>query len=263
MTLLRRGQGLLVLLALPLAWQALVMSGAASQQQLSSPSQIIDAAIEEFSDGDLATDVLLTARRVVIGFLIAAAFGVPAGFVLGRSPLLHAAFEPLIEFLRPMPVIAVLPIAVLVLGLGDRMIWAVIAFASGWIVLLHTMDGVRSVDPRLIETGRVFHVYPIRQFFTIVLPAAAPHIFTGLRVAFGIAVIVAVVVELVAGFGGGLGDFIGVSRGALRIPDVYAGIVLVSVLGYLIGQLLAAVEHRLMAWHRGFKEQARRGSPVG
>jgi len=96
-----------------------------------------------------------------------------------------------------------------------------------------------------------------------VLPAAAPHIFTGLRVAFGIAVIVAVVVELVAGFGGGLGDFIGVSRGALRIPDVYAGIVLVSVLGYLIGQLLAAVEHRLMAWHRGFKEQARRGSPEG
>jgi ABC-type nitrate/sulfonate/bicarbonate transport system permease component len=262
MNLLRRGSGVLVLLTIVLTWQAVVVLGFVSQQELSSPSQIMMAAIEQFSDGDLASDLLATARRVAVGFLLAAAFGVPAGFVLGRSALLHAAFEPIIEFLRPMPVIAVLPIAVLVLGLGDRMIWAVIAFASGWIVLLHTMDGVRSVDPLLIETGRVFHVYPMRQFFTIVLPAAAPHIFTGLRVAFGIAVIVAVVVELVAGFGGGLGNFIGISRGALLIPDVYAGIVLVAIVGYLMGQALAAVEHRLMAWHRGFKAQARQGSSV-
>ncbi len=164
--------------------------------------------------------------------------------------MLYAALEPVIEFLRPMPVIAVLPLAVLMLGLGDGMAYAVIAFGSGWVVLLHAMDAIRSIDPVLIDTGRTFQVSRTRQFLTIILPAAAPQTFTGLRVGLGNAVIVTVVVELISGFGGGLGDYIGEEQGALRTPEAYAGIVLIGLLGYGMGQLFLLAEARVLGWHR-------------
>jgi sulfonate transport system permease protein len=257
MTWLQRGSGILVLAAIIALWQLLAMLGIVTENQLASPTKIIAATIEELQEGTLAREILATARRIIVGFSFAVVFGVLFGFALGRSKLLHAAFEPIIEFLRPMPVVAILPIAIFVLGLGDRMTYSVVAFASGWIILLHAMDGIRSIDPVLIDTGRTFHVRPLRQFLTIALPASAPHTFTGMRVGFGIAVIVTVVVELISGFGGGLGDYIGVSQGALRVPEAYSGIVLVAILGYCLAQLFALLERRLMTWHHGFKQQAR------
>src|SRR6185437_13383964 len=97
-----------------------------------------------------------------------------------------AALEPLIEFLRPMPVAGVLPIVLFFLGYRDATAYAIVAFGAGWIILLHAMDGVRGVDPVLIDTGRVFRISTPRMFRRIVLPAAAPEVFTGLRVALGI-----------------------------------------------------------------------------
>lgn len=94
-----------------------------------------------------------------------------------------------------------------------------------------------------------------RRFLTIILPAAAPQTFTGLRVGLGIAVIVTIVVELVSGFAGGLGDYIGTLEGALQTPVAYAGIIIIALIGYLLGQSLLLVESRLMAWHRGFTRQ--------
>jgi ABC-type nitrate/sulfonate/bicarbonate transport system permease component len=95
----------------------------------------------------------------------------------------------------------------------------------------------------------------MRQFFTIILPAAAPQTFTGLRVGLSIAVIITIVVELVSGFAGGLGDYIGTLEGALRTPEAYACIIIVSLIGYALGESLLLAEHRLMAWHRGFTRQ--------
>lgn len=150
-----------------------------------------------------------------------------------------------------MPVVAILPIAMFVLGLGHTMAIAVIAFGSGWISLLYTMDGVRGVDPTLVDTGRTFGIRGARMFWSIVLPAASPQIVTGLRVSLAISLILAIVIELIVGFGG-LGSFIGISQGAVRIPDTYAGIVLVGALGYLLNQAFRLVEGKIMAWHRGY-----------
>ena len=187
-----------------------------SANQVPPPTDIASALVRELGDGELGPQVLITTRRLVIGYLLAVAIGVPLGFALGRWKLLHAAFEPLIEFARPMPVVAILPIAIFVLGLGDLMACSVIAFASGWIVLLHAMDGIRGVDPVLLDTGRVFRISGWRQFVTIILPAAAPHTFTGLRVGLGIAVIVTVVIELILGFGGDSAPISGCSRARSR-----------------------------------------------
>jgi ABC-type nitrate/sulfonate/bicarbonate transport system permease component len=247
-----RLSGIAVLIAMVVLWELLAASGLLSANQVPGPSEIGTALWREFDEGELARQVLVTARRILIGYLLAVALGVPLGFALGRWRALHAAFEPLIEFARPMPVVAILPIAIFVLGLGDLMACSVIAFASGWIVLLHAMDGIRSVDPVLLDTGRVFRVSGWRQFVTILLPAAAPHTFTGLRVALGIAVIVTVVIELISGFGGGLGAYIGLQQAALALPEAYAGIVLTGIVGYAIGQGFLTLERRLMAWHHGY-----------
>jgi len=244
--------GLAVFLAIIGIWEAAARLGLVTPEQLPAPSSIIYALVSEFRDGNLAVEVGRTARRLTLAFVIAGVVCIPAGFALGRWELLHAAFRPLIEFLRPMPVIAILPIAVFLFGLGDGMVVSVIAFASGWVVLLHAMDGIRSVDPILIDTGTTFQISGPRQFFTIVVPAAAPHVFTGLRLGLGTAVIVTVVVEFASGFGGGLGNYIDVSQGALRIPETYAGVGLIGLLGYLIGQVFLFAEHRLMAWHHGY-----------
>lgn len=249
---LERLSGALVLAALLAMWEALSRAGAVSPDQIPAPSTVAAAIIEETLAGRVGADVLSTTRRFLVGYALAAAFGIPLGFALGRWAKLHAALDPLIEFLRPMPVVAVLPIALFVLGLGDAMAYSVIAFGAGWIILLHAMDGVRGVDPVLVDTGRTFGVSGPRLFCTVIVPAAAPHTFTGLRVSFAIALILTVVIELIVGFGGGLGTYIGLAQGALRVPETYAGIALVGALGYAFGRFFLAIEGRLMAWHRGF-----------
>jgi sulfonate transport system permease protein len=250
-----RFTGLACLACLVALWQLLAYFGFVTPQQLPAPSVIAVAGWNDIVDGDMPGQVWLTAQHLIISFALASVIGVPVGFALGRAQLLHAALEPLIEFLRPMPVIAVLPIAVLILGLGNMMIYSVIAFGAGWVILLHAMDGARGIDPVLIETGRTFRIPRMRQFFTIILPAAAPQTFTGLRVGLSIAVIITIVVELVSGFAGGLGDYIGTLEGALRTPEAYACIIIVSLIGYALGESLLLAEHRLMAWHRGFTRQ--------
>ncbi len=255
MNKLSRLTGLICLLAIVGLWEAVARLGWVTPQQLPAPSTIAIAGWSDIVDGDMLGQVWLTAQHLAVSFALAAVIGMPVGFALGRVRLLHAALEPMIEFLRPMPVIAILPIAVLILGLGIMMIVSVIAFGAGWVILLHAMDGARGIDPVLIETGKTFRVPRLRRFLTIILPAAAPQTFTGLRVGLGIAVIVTIVVELVSGFAGGLGDYIGTLEGALRTPEAYAGIVLVSLIGYLLGKSLLLLEHRLMSWHRGYTRQ--------
>ena len=255
MNKLGRLTGLVCLLALVALWETVARLGLVTPQQLPAPSIIAVAGWNDIVDGDMPGQIWLTAQHLVVSFALATVIGVPVGFALGRVRLLHAALEPMIEFLRPMPVIAILPIAVLILGLGDMMIYSVIAFGAGWVILLHAMDGARGIDPVLIETGKTFRVSRLRRFVTIILPAAAPQTFTGLRVGLGIAVIITIVVELVSGFAGGLGDYIGTLEGALQTPVAYAGIIIIALIGYLLGQSLLLVEHRLMAWHRGFTRQ--------
>jgi ABC-type nitrate/sulfonate/bicarbonate transport system permease component len=247
--------GLACLLAIIAVWELTARLGLVTPQQLPAPSTIAIAGWNDIVDGDMPGQVWLTAQHLFGGFILAAVVGVPLGFVLGRTRLLYAALEPMIEFLRPMPVIAILPIAVLIMGLGNMMIYSVIAFGAGWVILLHAMDGARGIDPVLIETGQTFRVPRMRRFLTIILPAATPQTFTGLRIGLSIAVIVTVVVELVSGFAGGLGDYIGTLEGALQTSVAYAGIVIISLIGYLLGESLLLVEGRLMAWHRGFKRQ--------
>jgi NitT/TauT family transport system permease protein len=247
---LDRWSGVLTFAGILVVWECLSQWGMISALAVPAPSAIARAIVSGVVSGDFNEPVLTTARQFVVGFAIAVALGIPSGFALGRWPVLYAAFEPVVEFLRPMPVAGVLPIALFIFGYRDLTAYAVIAFGAGWIVLLHSMDGIRGVDPVLVDTARTFRTSNPRVFFMVVLPAASPHIFTGLRVAIGIALTLAVVVEMIAGFGG-LGTYIGLTQGAVQVTDTYAGIVMIGLLGFFIIRLFLLIEWQLMAWHRG------------
>jgi ABC-type nitrate/sulfonate/bicarbonate transport system permease component len=160
----------------------------------------------------------------------------------------------LIEFLRPMPSVAIIPVAILLLGIGDSMIVAVTVYASVWPILINTIDGVRRVDATLIDTGRTFGLKRRQILWQIILPGASPYIVTGLRIGLSIALILVTTAEMVAG-SKGLGFFILDEERAMNSANMYAGIVLVALLGYLMNRLFLALEAGAMRWRHGMIER--------
>lgn len=167
------------------------------------------------------------------GLLLAALIGIPLGVLLGLSRWADAALTSTVDFLRPIPAVALIPVAVVVIGLGAGMQSVLVGFACLWPLLIATRFGVRDVDPLLTETGRVFGANGLRLAATVTAPAAFPAIRTGLRTAASLGLVVAVATELAAG-SPGLGWFIAQQQQAGQIPAAYAGIVVAGLLGYAI-----------------------------
>jgi ABC-type nitrate/sulfonate/bicarbonate transport system permease component len=149
-----------------------------------------------------------------------------------------------------MPSVAIIPVAILLLGIGDGMIVAVTVYASTWPILINTIDGVRHIERTLIDTGRTFGLARRRILWQIVLPAAAPYIVTGLRVSLSIALILVTTAEMIAG-NKGLGFFILDEERSLQSSNMYAGIILVAALGYVLNRLFVVLQEKAMKWRRG------------
>jgi ABC-type nitrate/sulfonate/bicarbonate transport system permease component len=213
-------------------------------------SQILVALGELIFSGLVTTHFLTTVRRFFEGYLLAAVIAVSAGVALGYFRFAHSFLEMLIEFLRPMPSVAIIPVAILLLGIGDSMIVAVTVYASMWPILVNTIDGVRRIERTLIDTGRTFGLDRRRMLWEIVFPAASPYIVTGLRISLSIALILVTTAEMIAG-SKGLGFFILDEERSLHSSNMYAGIILVAVLGYALNRLFVALERQVMRWHRG------------
>src|ERR1051325_11446032 len=159
------------------------------QLYIPPPSQVLVALGQLISAGEVFGHLLVTLRRFIEGYVLAAALAGTLGVLFGYFRFAHSLVAVLIEFLRPMPSVAIIPVAVLLLGIGDSMIAAVTVYASVWPILINTIDGVRQIDRTLVHTGRTFGLSGLRILRTIVLPAATPHIVTGLRVGLSIALI--------------------------------------------------------------------------
>jgi NitT/TauT family transport system permease protein len=213
-------------------------------------SQIVVALGQLIVSGQITAHLLTTLRRFFEGYLLAAAIAVTLGVVLGYFRFAHSLLETLIEFLRPMPSVAIIPVAILLLGIGDGMIVAVTVYASTWPILINTIDGVRHIEGTLIDTGRTFGLARRRILWQIVLPAASPYIVTGLRISLSIALILVTTAEMIAG-NKGLGFFILDEERSLQSSNMYAGILLVATLGYLLNRLFVALEAKAMQWRRG------------
>lgn len=245
-----RAQGVLLVLALLLAWELAAQTGAVNPNFLPPVTRVLTAGIVSFASGEMPGHILTTLRSYVQGFLLAAVVGVVLGLLMGLFSPIRGTLATTVELLRPMPSVAIIPIAIVLFGLDDPMKRFVIMYAALWPVLINTLYGVLSVDPLLIDTARTFRLGRPATAWKVIVPAASPYIATGLRVSSGIALILAVTAEMVASRNG-LGYFVMDAQLSYRIPDMYVGIVTIGLLGYALHRAFVMVEERVMAWHRG------------
>ena len=233
-----------------LLWEFVSRLSPALQSYLPPVSRILRSLGELIISGQLVRHLMITLSRFLQGYLLAASIAVILGIVLGYFRMAHSLFEAVIEFLRPMPSVAIIPVAVLLLGIGDAMIVAVTVYASVWPVLINTIDGVRHLERTLIDTGRTFGLNRRKILWLVVLPAAAPYIVTGLRISLSIALILVTTAEMIAG-SRGLGFFILDQERSMNSSNMYAGVILVSALGYVLNRLFVLGEGWAMQWRRG------------
>lgn len=213
-------------------------------------STVLVATGRVLIDPEFLGHVAATLAAWAIGLALAVAVAVPIGVILGSSWRSYLASTAAIEFLRPIPSVALIPLAILLLGRGLDMKVLLVAYASVWPILFNTIYGVREVDPLARDTGRAFGLGRAAVLWRIALPAASPFIATGVRVSASIALILAISAELIAGGTQGLGVWM-LANSQTGVPRelLYAGIVVAGLLGLALNTLLASGERRLFAWH--------------
>jgi NitT/TauT family transport system permease protein len=246
----RWARGLVGLTGFAAASQLLAVTGVVPPAFLPPAAEILGRAVALAGDRDFVADVGMTLRAWATGLAIAVVVGVAAGVVLGGIPALHTVLRPVLEFLRPIPSVALIPLVSLVLGAGPVTEVTLIVYAATWPVLFNTIYGLQDVDPVPRETLRVFGFGRLAVMWRVSLPAAAPFIATGVRLAAAIALILAVSTEILAGFGDGLGVFIAQAQLApAGTTDVLAATVWAGCLGLVVDTALRWGERRLFGWH--------------
>jgi ABC-type nitrate/sulfonate/bicarbonate transport system permease component len=186
--------------------------------------------------------------RLLGGWLGAAVLAIGLGVLIGTSPRARDFVDPIVHFVRAIPPPVLLPLFIVLLGIGDAMKVAMIAFGTIWPILLNTADGVASVEPLHRQTARAYRVGARDELLHVVMPSAAPKIFAGLRISLSIAVILMVISELVASVNG-IGFELLQAQRTFRSLDVWATIVLLGVIGYVLNAVLGLVEGRALRWH--------------
>ncbi len=212
-----------------------------------APSTIAVATFD--AAPEIAAHALTTLLLAALSFVVAFAFAVPLGLLLGRSAGLHSLLRPSVDGLRTLPAAAIIPVAILLLGIDQKMRLAVVAFGTAWPILLSTMDAVHLVRPIMRDTARTLQLTPIQSFSRVLLPAALPGILTGARIAISIALILAVTVEMIAG-DSGLGFFVLDTERSFRFPEMYGGVFVLAVMGATVNGVLLTLERTLLYWQR-------------
>jgi ABC-type nitrate/sulfonate/bicarbonate transport system permease component len=188
--------------------------------------------------------------RMIVGYTIACIFGITVGVVIGSFRRMYQLLDPVLQFWRAIPATAIIPVGILLIGIGDEMKMVVIAFGSCWPILINSADGARLVPTERLDTARIFGLNSFETLLRVIVPSAAPMIAAGMRTGLSIAFIMIVVSEMI-GSTDGLGYYILQAQRTFAIPEMYGGIFLLAILGYLLNTLFVWGEHKVLAWHYG------------
>ena len=205
----------------------------------------------------LRTDALPSVLRLAAGYALAAVVGVALGTVIGSFRRVRAVCEPVLEFLRAVPPPVLVPVIMLFAGIGDTMKIVVIASGCVWPVLLNTVEGVRAVDSVMTETARSYGITGIARLKDVVLRSASPQIFAGLRQALSIGIILMVISEMFAA-SDGLGFTVVQFQRSFAVPEMWTGILVLGLLGFVLSVVFQLVERRVLGWYHGLRASARR-----
>ena len=213
---------------------------------------VLSVLLQPFTDilgsGSLAENAMVSLYRVVVGFLIGALAAIPLGILMGRIQFINDFFDPLIQIFRPVPPIAWIPLALAWFKIGFTSIVFIIFIGAFFPILLNTIDGVKRVNRTWIETAYIFGARELQTLYKVVVPAAAPTIWTGLRVGFGIAWMSVVAAEMLPGTTSGLGYLIIYAYNFGQIQVIIAGMVVIGIIGLVIDSLLKQVERKKFMW---------------
>ena len=245
--LIKLAKGLVGVGVCVVLWEMVRALGLIDARDLPAFGAVIRTFVREIAGGPLLAAVIASISSWAPGLLVAAVTGTVGGVALAMLPGLEIATRPLLEFLRPIPSVALIPIALLTLGIGAEMQLTMIAFASVWPVLFSVKAGVESVDPRFLETGRVFGLQSFSQVLRIVMPSALPSMATGLRTASAIALVLTITVEMLTGRPG-IGRYIEDVRLNGLVTEMWAAIFATGVLGYAVNGGMLMIERRLLPW---------------
>jgi NitT/TauT family transport system permease protein len=228
-------------------WETLPRLNVVDATFLPPLSQVLQAWWNLAVSGQLAQHIEASLIRSLSGFGLAIAVAVPLGLLIGWYKPVATLLNPVLELFRNTAALALLPVFVLILGLGETSKIAIILYGCAWPILLNTVSGVRTVDPLLVKSARSLGLPPVRLFAKVVLPAAVPTIFTGIRLAGAYSILILIAAELV-GAKAGLGYLITYAQFNFDVPDMYAGIITISGIGLVINQLLVVLERRFSTW---------------
>lgn len=241
-------------LALPVVLVALWWRLSASSRSLYFPplSTILDAFAHTWLFDQIGPTLLPTLRIFVLGYGISLALGIALGLALAAVRPAADFLNPLMEFLRAMPGVALVPVFMAVLGVGSQMRLTIVVFASIWPILLNTMDGVRGLDIVAGETVTTFKVPTLRRLLSFTLPGASPQIVAGARVALSISLVAVITIEMVTP-SDGVGTFARHAQMTFDLTAMWTSLILMGVVGYLLNLVFLVFERRVLTWHRNMQ----------
>jgi ABC-type nitrate/sulfonate/bicarbonate transport system permease component len=245
----RGGAGIFSVLMFLLVWELIARSGRVTMFMLPPFTVVAGYIKNDAMSGDLWTNLALTLYRAMAGFFIAAIGGITLATLMSRVRIVRWFFDPIISVGFPMPKIAFLPVIILWLGLYDFSKISIVVFDAIFPVVTATLAGIAAVEKELLWSARNMGASERRLMWQIVLPAASPQILTGLQVALPIALIVEIIAEMVMGGYGLGGAMMGASRFA-NSPGVFAGIVEIAVVGFILIKAMAVLRRRILVWHQ-------------
>jgi len=239
---------LVAVVLLLLLWEAVVRAGLIPETSIPPASAAIGELVKEAGTADLWKGIGETLQGWAIGLLLAIVIGVTAGIVIGSSRWVYRALRVPIEFLRPIPSVALIPLAVLVYGTGLESKVFLATFASLWPMLIQTIYGVQDVDPVATDTAKAFGLGRLERLWRITVPSAVPYIATGIRISSAVSLILCVTAELVIG-SPGLGRQINTASSGGNVELMYALIIATGLLGWLLNIAATMLERRVLHWH--------------
>lgn len=246
--LLKAGSVLLVV-ALLLLWEACSRAGILNSTVMPSPRKILSSIINLWKSGAMQKHILVSFKRVMTGYAAGAGLGILLGFVLSAIPVLKDLTGFLLGLIRPIPPMALFPLFILWMGIGETSKIVVIAFVSFWPTFLNTEEGVRQADRKLLELAQVLKKSRFERIRTIIFPSTLPYMFAGLRLSISRAWGGVVVAEMLAA-SAGIGFLIEYSREMSMTANMMAGVIVIAVIGYLIDWLLKILHNNVCYWHQ-------------
>ena len=228
-------------------WWLFANSGVVSQDLFPTPFQVYQAAIELYDDGVLIKDLKISLSRAAIGFCIGASLGVLVGLLTARVQIVAAALEPFLNLLRPIPAIALVPIAIVWFGIGEGSKYFVISYTVFLAVWLNTHAGASEVASTYLRAARSLGASKPREFFEVIIPASAPHIVVGLRLGAALAFLSLIAAEL-SGASSGIGFRLQDARQFIRTDRMFVGLIELGILGATLDYIFVFISRRLVHW---------------